>query len=104
MKTTLKAAMLAAVLCSGTPATLAAELTSESRSVDARTVNLNLDGVISVKVKQGPVASLTLYGKPEALKHNFAGYWSRRITDEHRLAYKVTDDEIRIAACRYRYG
>lgn len=68
MKTTLKAAMLAAVLCSGTPAALAAELTSESRSVDARTVNLNLDGVISIKVKQGPVASLTLYGKPEALK------------------------------------
>ncbi|KQN73078.1 hypothetical protein ASF04_08075 [Duganella sp. Leaf61] len=68
MKPTLKAAMLAAVLCSGTPAALAAELTSESRSVDARTVNLNLDGVISVKVKQGPVASLTLYGKPEALK------------------------------------
>ncbi|MDR7048000.1 hypothetical protein J2X54_000435 [Duganella sp. 3397] len=68
MKTTLKAAMLAAVLCSGTPAALAAEITSESRSVDARTVNLNLDGVISIKVKQGPVASLTLYGKPEALK------------------------------------
>ena len=43
-------------------------------------------------------------GKPEALKHNFAGYWSRRITDEHRLVYKITGDEIRIAACRYHYG
>jgi toxin YoeB len=43
-------------------------------------------------------------GKPEPLKHGFAGYWSRRITDEHRLAYKVTDDEVRIAACRYHYG
>lgn len=43
-------------------------------------------------------------GKPEALKHNPAGYWSRRITDEHRLVYKVTEDEIRIAACRYHYG
>ncbi|WP_404373277.1 Txe/YoeB family addiction module toxin [Kytococcus sedentarius] len=43
-------------------------------------------------------------GKPEALKHNPAGYWFRRITDEHRLVYKVTEDEIRIAACRYHYG
>jgi toxin YoeB len=43
-------------------------------------------------------------GKPEALKHGFRGYWSRRITDEHRLVYKVVDDEVRIAACRYHYG
>ena len=43
-------------------------------------------------------------GKPEALKHDFAGYWSRRITDEHRLVYKVVDQEVRIAACRYHYG
>ena len=41
-------------------------------------------------------------GKPEPLKHDFAGYWSRRITDEHRLVYKVVDGEVRIAACRYR--
>lgn len=43
-------------------------------------------------------------GKPELLKHGFHGYWSRRITDEHRLIYKVVDDEVRIAACRYHYG
>lgn len=43
-------------------------------------------------------------GKPEPLRHDFAGYWSRRITDEHRLVYKVVDDEARIAACRYHYG
>ncbi|MBP2475966.1 toxin YoeB [Crossiella equi] len=43
-------------------------------------------------------------GKPEALKHGFQAYWSRRITDEHRLVYKVADDEIRIAACHYHYG
>lgn len=43
-------------------------------------------------------------GKPEPLKHGFQGYWSRRITDEHRLIYKVVDDEVRIAACRYHYG
>ncbi len=42
-------------------------------------------------------------GKPEPLKYGFSGYWSRRITDEHRLVYKVAADEIRIAACRYHY-
>ena len=43
-------------------------------------------------------------GKPEALKHDFAGYWSQRITDEQRLVYEVVDQEVHIAACRYRYG
>jgi toxin YoeB len=43
-------------------------------------------------------------GKPEPLRHGFSGYWSRRITDEHRLIYAVTDDEVRIANCRYHYG
>lgn len=43
-------------------------------------------------------------GKPEALKHSLAGYWFRRINNEHRLVYKVTGNEIRIAACRYHYG
>ena len=42
-------------------------------------------------------------GKPEPLKHAFQGYWSRRITDEHRLVYKIIDDEVRLAACRYHY-
>jgi len=42
-------------------------------------------------------------GKPEPLKHGFQGYWSRRITDEHRLIYKVAGDEVRTAACRYHY-
>lgn len=43
-------------------------------------------------------------GKPEAVKHDSAGYWSRRISDEHRLVYKIDGDEVRIAACRYHYG
>lgn len=42
-------------------------------------------------------------GKPEPLRHGFQGYWSRRITEEHRLVYKIADDQIRIAACRYHY-
>jgi toxin YoeB len=42
-------------------------------------------------------------GKPEPLKHALAGYWSRRITDEHRMVYKVTDDALLIAQLRYHY-
>ena len=42
-------------------------------------------------------------GKPEALKHELAGCWSRRIDEEHRLVYEVKDDKIRILACRYHY-
>ena len=42
-------------------------------------------------------------GKPEPLRHGFHGYWSRRITEEHRLVYRVDDDAVRIAACRYHY-
>lgn len=42
-------------------------------------------------------------GKPEPLKHNLAGCWSRRIDQEHRLVYEVFDDKIRIIACRYHY-
>lgn len=43
-------------------------------------------------------------GKPEPLKENLTGYWSRRIADDHRLVYRVTDTEIVIIACRYHYG
>jgi len=43
-------------------------------------------------------------GKPEPLKHAFAGYWSRRITDEHRIVYKLRDDAVLIAQLRYHYS
>ena len=42
-------------------------------------------------------------GKPEPLKHNFTGYWSRRITDEHRLIYSIDENNINIISCRYHY-
>ncbi len=42
-------------------------------------------------------------GKPEPLKYELAGYWSRRIAKEHRLVYQVQKDEILIYACRYHY-
>lgn len=48
-------------------------------------------------------SSFSGIGKPEPLKYELSGYWSRRINDEHRLVYKVTDDEIIIIACKYHY-
>lgn len=42
-------------------------------------------------------------GKPEALKHGLASYWSRRITQEHRLVYKVTADRVYLLQARYHY-
>ena len=42
-------------------------------------------------------------GKPEALKHDLSSYWSRRINQEHRLVYKVTNEEIIILSCKYHY-
>ena len=42
-------------------------------------------------------------GKPEKLKHELSGCWSRRIDEKHRLVYEVLETNIRILACRYHY-
>lgn len=42
-------------------------------------------------------------GKPEPLKHALAGFWSRRITDEHRVVYKPEKDALLVAQLRYHY-
>ena len=42
-------------------------------------------------------------GKPEPLKGNYAGCWSRRITQEHRLIYKINERRLHILQCRYHY-
>ena len=42
-------------------------------------------------------------GKPEPLKHELRGCWLRRITDEHRLVYRLTDTEIVILSCKFHY-
>ena len=51
-------------------------------------------------VRRQPFSGL---GKPEPLKHDLKGYWSRRITNEHRLVYEVTEFEIVIVGCRFHY-
>ena len=52
------------------------------------------------EVQRNPFAGI---GKPEPLKHALSGFWSRRITDEHRLVYRVTEDALEIAQLRFQY-
>jgi len=51
-------------------------------------------------IKREPFGGI---GKPEPLKYEMAGSWSRRITDEHRLVYMIEPDAIYLVACRYHY-
>ena len=53
-------------------------------------------------IKRNPYDKESL-GKPEKLKENFNGYYSRRVTAEHRLVYKILDDLLIIAQCRFHY-
>ena len=70
----------------------------QDRKVAVRIVRLIAD------IRREPFAGL---GKPEPLRHDLAGFWSRRITGEHRLVYRVIGSgdaqELQIAACRYHY-
>ena len=67
---------------------------TEDRKVYARIVKLIKD------IDRDPYSGL---GKPEPLKYELKGLWSRRITDEHRLVYKATEEEIVIVSCRFHY-
>lgn len=51
-------------------------------------------------ISRSPYAGI---GKPEPLRFNYSGFWSRRIDEEHRLIYRVVEDEIQIAKCRFHY-
>jgi toxin YoeB len=51
-------------------------------------------------IRRNPYQGL---GKPEALKYQLQGYWSRRIDDEHRLVYKIENKQILIISCKYHY-
>lgn len=52
------------------------------------------------EVKREPFSGV---GKPEPLKHALAGFWSRRITDEHRMVYRIEGDLLQLAQLRYHY-
>jgi toxin YoeB len=58
---------------------------------------------INLLLKDISRSSYSGLGKPEPLKHDLTGFWSRRIDDEHRLVYKVTEDQILIHMCRNHY-
>jgi len=51
-------------------------------------------------IKRNPFHGI---GKPEPLKHDLAGLWSRRIDQEHRLVYKIVDENVQVYACRFHY-
>ncbi len=51
-------------------------------------------------IKRNPFSGI---GDPEPLKHNWSGYWSRRVDREHRLVYKYTEKTVTIVQCRYHY-
>lgn len=51
-------------------------------------------------IKENPYQGL---GKPEALKFDLSGYWSRRLTRQDRLVYRVTDQAIEVLSCKYHY-
>jgi len=67
---------------------------TEDKKLYQRIVNLITDTL------RNPYAGI---GKPEPLKHELQGYWSKRINDEHRLVYKIEDDTLIILACKYHY-
>ena len=58
---------------------------------------------INTLVKAIKREAFTGIGDPEPLKHNWTGYWSRRIDREHRIVYKVTENTLYIVQCRYHY-
>ena len=64
------------------------------RKIAARIVRLIKD------IERKPFEGL---GKPEPLRHDLTGFWSRRITDEHRLVYSVDKERVLIAQARYHY-
>jgi toxin YoeB len=66
----------------------------EDKKIFARTVSLIKD------IMRSPFVGI---GKPEPLKYKLSGCWSRRITDEHRLVYKIEKDTVYILSCKYHY-
>ncbi|MCX7207630.1 MAG: Txe/YoeB family addiction module toxin [Proteobacteria bacterium] len=58
---------------------------------------------INLLIKETQRQPFAGIGKPEPLKHQYSGFWSRRITDEHRLVYCILDEALVIAQCRYHY-
>ncbi|GAB4582411.1 Txe/YoeB family addiction module toxin [Nocardia sp. IFM 10818] len=68
--------------------------------VNDRAVLRKLNRLIDDTARNGNADGI---GKPEPLRNNLSGWWSRRVTDEHRMVYRCTDEVVEILACRFRY-
>ncbi|MEZ5672439.1 MAG: Txe/YoeB family addiction module toxin [Thiotrichaceae bacterium] len=67
---------------------------SENRKIHAKIIELIND------IQRHPFNGI---GKPEPLKYDLTGFWARRISQEHRLVYKITEEEIIIVSCKFHY-
>ena len=65
--------------------------------------DVRITAKIQVLLKEIALTPFTGTGKPHGLKENWSGYWSRRITGEHRLVYRIVGDAVEIAQCRWHY-
>lgn len=77
--------------------------TSFSQFNEWRSVNKKMQDRIIKLLEEIQRTPFEGTGKPEPLKHNLKGLWSRRIDDEHRLVYEVTNDEVIVISCKYHY-
>ncbi len=71
---------------------------------DWATINPSIYNKIIDILKNIKLSPFTVLGKPEPLKHELRGFWSRRINKEHRLIYKITKNEIVVISCKYHYN
>lgn len=69
------------------------------QSIDKRILK-KINALIQEISRDNPYEGI---GKPEPLRHAFSGFWSRRITEEHRIIYRVADEVLQIAQIRYHY-
>jgi toxin YoeB len=65
--------------------------------------NKNIQSKITKLLESILITPYSGIGKPEPLKHELSGYWSRRITDEHRLVYTVSENRIKVISMRFHY-
>ena len=66
--------------------------------------NKSIQSRISKLLESIRITPYSGIGKPEALKYELSGYWSRRITDEHRLVYTVSQNRIKVISMRFHYS
>ena len=65
--------------------------------------DVRVRGKINTLIEDIQRHPFTGLGKPEPLKRNFSGFWSRRISREHRLVYRIEPDVLQIAQCHFHY-